>query len=184
MRGYCIRGRALKKKLYCKRFRARETRRKVQWHSPHTFTAAAAAYCYSMMMKSSTFFFSFLSRLDPFYPLYLSTCTHNTRFGLIASISHRELLRNFTSCVTTLKKKPFHPKLYSLVTTSAIEVHCPSRARVSVYTYNKVLLTSTSFPPLTAWRTSRFPSFFFFFRYLFFLHQSLALRIHTVMMYG
>jgi len=58
-----VRKRALKKekKLYRKRLRAGDEE---NFNGVHPFSAASS--CYSMMMKSSTFFF--LSRLDPFYP--------------------------------------------------------------------------------------------------------------------
>lgn len=148
----------LKKKSCIAKGYTHKGRGKLQWRSP----LLPVVYCCSMMMKSSTFFFPFLSRLDPFYPSPPRRA-HNTRFGLIASISHRELFTKFHVLQNHVKKKSTLNS--SSVTTSTIEVHCPSLA---VREHNTVILTSTSFPPFGYSDThTRFVRSFFFSRYLF-----------------
>lgn len=57
-----VRKKALKKKSSIAKGYAEETRK------TSMALTLPQLHFYSMMMKSSTFFFPFLSRLDPFYP--------------------------------------------------------------------------------------------------------------------
>lgn len=103
--------------------------------------SSATSSCYSMMMKSSTFFsipdppWSFLS--------FTPRRTHNTRFGLIASISHRELFTKFHVLQNRVKKKSTLNS--SSVTTSTIEVHCPTRW--CVYAQHGFINVNKTYPP-------------------------------------
>jgi len=112
--------------------------------------SSAASSCYSMMMKSSTFF---LSIPEPPWSFLSFTprCAHNTRFGLIASISHRELFTKFHVLRNHVKKKPTLNS--SSVTTSTIEVHCPTHG--CVYAQHDFINVNKPYPPYY-WITSGF----------------------------